>query len=755
MKGYMRTVLVLIIGAVIGQWWATHRGDHGALTPSTETPSASSTMTQQEPEEARGDLWFADFESAEEITKHWKTRSVVATPSEEHVTHGKFSAKVTYQQAEAPAFQMEDYLSGDRRRRDWRGYETLSFDIYNAQQGQERVILQLKDKDGREYKEDIFINGKSSQHISVRLPDLKEYLNLAHMAQFDLFRWKPRWVGTFYLDAVRLQPTARRPEGSGGQATGSKITPIAPAAQWQLAWASSLVKLPRDPAKFEGYTSTPMQMSLARLEYESAQLVLIGGSEPAQVKVSIGPLTHVDSGATFPSDVIEVRQVGYVQTQQPYYPVSYVGEWPDPLPPADAVDVPAGGVQPVWITLGAPEFQQPGRYRADITVSDMNGRVEHLPLEVAVWNFTLPRMPHLKSAFDFYRYRLEKAYREWVPGGSAWEGRFGELQNLYFLDMIKHRIAPVIGGDPTNAGFLHDVDFYLQLGLSAFGVGSRGGSNGNNWPKDGNELQQVMGWYRQAAEALRNLQLLDTAYVYTYDEPSPGDPHVAQVMEYIHRADPKLKNLLVMDNAPDPVQHAEWLKDADILCIRIGSYDPEHAKKFTELGKEMWMYISSPSHPFPALVIDYPAMAHRILPWMCWKFGAKGLLYWCVNFWNGDPWANPANYTEDQNGNGSLYYPTDKGPVPSIRLEVLRDGFEDYEYLYHLRELIETAKTQKKSDAATLEEAERLAAVDASLVDSLRSYSKNPEVLLAQRKAIAQMIEKLAAVVKDVPTAAQ
>ncbi len=291
--------------------------------------------------------------------------------------------------------------------------------------------------------------------------------------------------------------------------------------------------------------------------------------------------------------------------------------------------------------------------------------------------------------------------------------------------------------------FAWDVKRYLDQGLTVFGIGQRGGSNDNNWPTDSIELEQVMVWYRQAALELKFYRLLDQAYVYTYDEPAPGDPHVAQVMAAIHDADPALKNLLVMNQAPDPVRPQEWLKDVDILCLRIAALDPEQVPAFKQLGKELWLYVSSPAHPFPSLVIDYPAMAHRILPWMAWKYGATGLLYWCVNFWDGNPWEHPASFQEDQNGNGFLFYPSADGPVPSIRLEVLRDGIEDYEYLYQLAELIQTAKTSGRVDPTILAQAERLVHVDVTLVESPRNYSKDPDALLAQRRAIAEMIEQL------------
>ena len=95
-----------------------------------------------------------------------------------------------------------------------------------------------------------------------------------------------------------------------------------------------------------------------------------------------------------------------------------------------------------------------------------------------------------------------------------------------------------------------------------------------------------------------------------------------------------------------------------------------------------------------------------------------------------------------QNGNGSIMYPGSDGPVDSIRLEALRDGVEDYEYLYTLKQLVGRASANP-SLQPLIERAQRLLAIDPALIESMRSYAKDPQVLLAQRQAIAELIVEL------------
>jgi predicted MPP superfamily phosphohydrolase len=711
---------------------------------------------QRASQPADGTLWLSDFETEGEHAIRWTADQAYAERSDEHATHGRYSAKVTFMPSKTASFLMAGYLKG---RRDWSGYEALVFDLYNPQPHQERLLIQLRSPGRPPYKEEVTLPGNSAQRIEIPMRQVAAHLNLSHIAQVSFFQWRPKHASTFYLDAVHLRTSPHGPVVSqlepreqssrggipsdGERSRKAESSQSRGTADWRLGWASSLVKVLRDPSALPPPADFPVRMSLARGEYESAQLLLIGGKRPSTVTVTVGPLTRAGGGASIPERVIQVRRVDYVTTKPPYYPVAHVGEWPDPLPKAGPIEVPAKKVQPVWLTLGVPAAAPPGRYAGVITVTDETGRIERVPLEAQVWGFALPRTPSLKTAFGFYRNRLAQAYREFVPGGASWEGKLDELEQRYFLDLLTHRVSPVWNADPTTPQFARDVKRYLDYGLTVFGVGMKGGVSGNEWPDDPVKFEQAMVWYRQAAFELQLMKLLDQAYVYATDEPKPGDARVPRVFNALHREAPKLKRLLVLNKLPDPVQHAEWMARADILCLHMSIFDPAHVRRFKQMGKELWMYVSSPAHPYPTLVIDHPAIAPRIIPWMAWKAGAGGLLYWCVNYWKQDPWKNPATFAKDQNGNGVLSYPSVDGPVPSIRLELLRDGIEDYEYLHLLSVLLEAARARGGVDQALLGRAQQLLAVDAALVESLRNYSRDPQVLLRQRDDLAFLIEKL------------
>ena len=107
----------------------------------------------------------------------------------------------------------------------------------------------------------------------------------------------------------------------------------------------------------------------------------------------------------------------------------------------------------------------------------------------------------------------------------------------------------------------------------------------------------------------------------------------------------------------------------------------------------------------------------------------------------------------DFHGEGQLVYPGPEGQFfPSIRLETFRDGMDDYEYLYKLRELLQNVKKDK--EGSFYQEAQRLlnisetllikypVAVQTSLENTMR-YPNEPERILEMRNQIAEVIERL------------
>jgi hypothetical protein len=98
----------------------------------------------------------------------------------------------------------------------------------------------------------------------------------------------------------------------------------------------------------------------------------------------------------------------------------------------------------------------------------------------------------------------------------------------------------------------------------------------------------------------------------------------------------------------------------NIWIASLQHYNADYAKqRMQNKGEEVWFY-SLPQDPDPffnPIKVTNQGMHQRIIPWVSWSERAKGWAYY----------------------NGAEFF--DNGR-PNIRLELLREGFEDYEYLY-------------------------------------------------------------------------
>jgi hypothetical protein len=334
--------------------------------------------------------------------------------------------------------------------------------------------------------------------------------------------------------------------------------------------------------------------------------------------------------------------------------------------------------------------------------------------------------------------------------------------------------ADFAGADPAFAYALDTlgIDSYrLPLPFFAWGdaSGRHGGSIlGYSW--DTPEYRDIYGrLLRTVDDHLAQQGWLERAYTYWYDEPGPDDyPFVIQGMDLIHRSDPRLKRLLTEQFSPDLAGHA------DIWTPVFDMFDASWAGLRQALGEQVWWYVcTGPKAPYPNNFIDHPGIEHRIRFWMAWKYGVQGDLYWDTTYWTNDdvfppprlqdPWNDPMSYNYSGsvgiwgNGDGRLLYPPRswsdghtrvEGPTPSIRWELIREGIEDYEYLWMLGDAADRLEAVG-GDRDLVSGARGLLSLPASLFSSLTSFTDDPTLLQSHRRQVARMLERILPVVKS------
>jgi len=262
---------------------------------------------------------------------------------------------------------------------------------------------------------------------------------------------------------------------------------------------------------------------------------------------------------------------------------------------------------------------------------------------------------------------------------------------------------------------------------------------------------------------------LGKEYVYWFDEPGKKDyPFVREGMEIIKRSAPGITTFIT-ENEPGP----EIMDVTDITCTIFHRVDPKKAREIVNKGQEYWSYLcTAPKSPWVSLFIDHDAINMRIWLWMTYAWDLNGILIWSSNYWNSysaspagylqNPWTEPASFVQGYgwpygkqtvwgNGDGRLFYPPNRNPnnndqtyiaepVPSIRLEFLRQGIEDYEYLVMLKNMVDKLDGKERKLSR---EASKLLDIEGTLFTDGKNYTKNPADLLEYRKKIADMINKL------------
>ena len=507
---------------------------------------------------------------------------------------------------------------------------------------------------------------------------------------------------------------------------------------------------------FEGQIGGTAKISAARNEYEAVQAVVMPWNRALNgVSVSVTPLQG-KGGAVIPADRIKINLVEYVKTRKPRYDVDYIGWWPDPLMDMKPFDVAQGSMQPVWITVHPSEDTPAGVYKGEIVILPQNAPETRMPLEVRVWDFTIPKTPALKTAFALFSHEI-----------AAWyDGYTDDIRKDFYQFLLDHRVNPtnIYSRGPTPEK--PDLPFCVENGLNAFCLAythnkdEEGRSELASMIKDYESYLKEKGWW-------------DKAYLYGFDE-IPRDKYgeLRDMYGWAKKTFPDLPRMCTV------VPNEELKGYVDIWVPLTANYNIKNAQEYTKAGDQVWWYVCcNPSHPYPNFFIDYPAMDQRAIFWITWKYRIPGFLYYAINLWQSnrstaespgesraheDPKVREAikagkrwpevpwnSYTFDNfNGDGVLIYPgPNRKPLSSIRFECIRDGIEDYDCLRILEDL--TARVEKsgaKVDAALLARAKKMLAVE-EVAQSPSEYTPDPNVLLKARADVAETIEKLLAVV--------
>jgi hypothetical protein len=505
-----------------------------------------------------------------------------------------------------------------------------------------------------------------------------------------------------------------------------------------------------------------IDIEAARSEFEPFQIVVDGGDGGATaVTASVSDLSG-PGGALIPSSEIMLYREGLYQVVVPSNTEGAVGPWPDPLIPAlDAYsgesrnafpfDVPAGELRAVWVEVFVPPDTPAGDYTGTVTVT--GGGLEETAVEIRlrVRGFDLPSTATLKSAFGV-RWNVCASHLGSYEacGDSGTE----EYLVLYGRSALDHRVSleAVIYYGPDGSDWSRFDAAYGPL-FNGTADTRLAGARQTTVRLMTSDEGQYAAWHDHF-EAMGWLGML---FDYTCDEPPLGCDFsdIPTRAAPVHAAG--IRTLVTTDI--DEVNEQDLADHIDIMVPIVNTMhdrDGENRRAdyddFLAMGpeKELWMYQSCMSHGcgdgcvettndyftgWPSYMIDTSAVQNRAMEWISFIFDMAGELYFETTYDHATAWDDQCDFSG--NGDGTLFYPgtpdriggTSHIPIESIRLKLIREGMEDYEYLSLLCSLGDCAMA--RTEAETLFPAP----YEAGAVD--------PADLYAARARIADRIEAL------------
>ena len=486
-----------------------------------------------------------------------------------------------------------------------------------------------------------------------------------------------------------------------------------------------------------GPLASRLRIAMCRGEYEPVQIAVCAVSRDLErVRVTAGKLRG-PGGELIPSERVAVNPLGFVRCKHVTGGAPLMGEMPDVLLPNRRVSVAAGRRQPFFITVQTTPDDVPGEYHGYVRVRAEGEPSVRLPLTVRVYDLTLPVQSHLRTAFVLWG-----RFRNWM--GEHTNEEYVDKYIEYSRLMLAHRISPITmwraTKDEQGEWDFTDFDRYLSavvpLGVTTVNLG------GNGYVT----RERNTSFTTAAAAHFKERGWWDLHYLYGHDEASRNllDKLKADYSALVEA----VPDVRIMQTGWSP--HPELKGAVSIWCPLTAGANMGTVRQAQAEGDEVWWYVCcGPLAPYANLFVDYPGIDHRMLGWQTYQQGIEGFLYWGVDVWthNSLPLeeydsADYANWNPNSfatiNGDGYLLYPgPGNAPMASMRLALLRDGFEDYDLFMEA----EALATGTGSAARALRGMLTLDDISPSLTD----YEQDGRVLLDRREQILQACEELAA----------
>jgi hypothetical protein len=453
--------------------------------------------------------------------------------------------------------------------------------------------------------------------------------------------------------------------------------------------------------------NSTINLAAAKNEYEAVQIIMrpVNQKSFTIYNIQFSGFTHTQSAATIGAGNFSAYIVEYIP--------ELANIVADRLVPFYPIGVSKFVNLPFWLNFYIPSDAAPGDYTGIVTFTvdnktDPNEWYTTMPvtfeIHMHVFDFRLPTTPSLKSNFGF------------------WTGKFDQVIELYAPHRMMHwsfahypTCSLNLDGTVASINFTSLIDEVTRI--HAYGtrtIGIHAGGYNQIIPTPGVTLNS--GFYTQANftnapeydlamttyyaqltaflrnqtdldEFGRNRSWFDEFYINGYDEiqARPQDVIDRTMAEYDWLKNTINCSLPLMQTVMGELDGKYYILDnVDIICWHTQGKELPFIEDAKQQGKQIWIYTTrGPRFASPSIATSGMATQVRALGWQCFVYNYSNYLIWDI--------ATPLNarggYGYQGWNGGTLLYaaPTEMGYYQSTRLELIREGFEDYEYFHLLQ----------------------------------------------------------------------
>ena len=695
------------------------------------------------------------FENEQEL-KDWNTEGTKLEKSSLWKSEGNCSALITVGKLPWHGITQRVNLNA------WRGYEYLELD-FKANTPLESLSILLFNGEAQNVliTFDKLAAGEA-RHVKFKIAD-NTLVKYCDEATFKIYTSNNKdGEVSFFLDNIKL---TRVNPPLKNNIESLKL----PKQPFYLGVSTPLNRIKRNSLirDFEGTIEAPnLSINLAKNEYESGQLTIFPEDK----------ITTLDAFVTgLPANMIcklyLVDEVDISGTTQ--YPGKKItGLVPDPLLPLNEFKSSKPGEnRTIFYTIYANRDAKPGIYTAKMNVK-INGIVRQMPLNIEVFNFTLPEKSSLVTLFNMWSHNWVNFYKYKNYDYGAWffNSGFGDIPQNKLLQAIEfcNEYRMGISGMPTWA------TFQGKLLSNIIGDGTtidhekyekilRATQKGTDYVMLGEVSTIITDGKVDAAKKDKfqeNLKIIkdhinkyswkDNVYFYLRDEARTKQERLDAVNEGLIIKNIIPESKLIFTPCTDlPLWEDETFRPVDSFVVLSDRVQLREKELYQKNGRKVFWYPANVIYnPFPEFSLLANSFAMRIFPVMSFKYNVDGVLYWSANLWgdenasrkDGKRWPDvPWTFKKwlYPPGEGYLYYPgRNDTPWPSLRLENWRDGMEDYEYLTLLKNNLHKLSSNNQTKAKEL-------LTMKGIVDERYDFTNDVKKYYAWRQEIANILNTL------------